>query len=290
MKKIYLVVLLLLLASCQGVKEVDKDEVKKQPIITTDNTPRQELSKSHDWLEAWNTCKGYVALKKDGSLWQFGKVGGCEWTQIHMSNEKKRYVHHLQAKKIADGFGGAKIINGGYRVYAIKKDGTLWGFGEGLGYLPRQIGEENDWKSFAVEFEGNGCCAFDIGLKKDGTLFEFPEFFDFSKKKSIPALKVVVKEHKWEKIVIDCCSLYGQKKDKSFWLSGFNEETNQTVFNKLSEKDELFTSEISNYKELVSQMNKLKSREIKSFDTGEPAIKAKKDGTLWLKPELIYGY
>ena len=107
---------------------------------------KQELTHSSNWDIAWDTCSGYIALKKDGTLWQFGKVGECNWGQIIPVDpqtgkpiHKEKRIYHLKSKKIGVGFRGAKFINGGYRMYAIKKDGTLWGWGEGLGVKPRKL-------------------------------------------------------------------------------------------------------------------------------------------------------
>ena len=40
---------------------------------------KQDSSKATDWVASWRTCTGDGAIKRDGTLWQFGKVGGCDW-------------------------------------------------------------------------------------------------------------------------------------------------------------------------------------------------------------------
>ena len=272
----------LLLLGCYGVQQRDKKSQLLGGVnrVDNDNQPKQEQSKRHDWVGAWEVCGGDIALKQDGSLWQFGKIGRCDWGSIHMHDQMEYVVYHLKPQKIGEGFKNAKVINGGYRLYLIKEDGTLWGVGEGLGTVVRQIGEDNDWAHFSVVFEGNGCCAYDIGMKKDGTLWRFPEFFDFSHKK-IPPLKPMSPSHHWEKFMIDCCTFYGQKSDGTLWTTHHDEEHNATLFQQITHKDKLYSPDINTYEKLRNRMKELTPLEVE-----EPEIKAKKDGTLWLPPKI----
>ena len=132
---------------------------KNEPQLNNEQICKQELSKSKDWVASWRTCSGDGAIKKDGTLWQFGKVGGCNWGQIIPIDSttgkpiyKKKIMYHLKGEKIGDGFDGAKIINGSYRVYAIKKDGTLWGWGEGFWEKPIRLSPSHDWVDFKPKY------------------------------------------------------------------------------------------------------------------------------------------
>ena len=57
-----------------------------------EQTCKQELSKSTDWVSSWRTCSGDGAFKKDGTLWQFGKTGGCDWGQKRFMNSKNKLI------------------------------------------------------------------------------------------------------------------------------------------------------------------------------------------------------
>ena len=192
----------------------------KQKRTVCKDSARQELTYSTDWVKAWNTCSGYTALKKDGSLWQFGKVGECGWGQITPFDPqtgkalyKEKKIYYLKPKKIGKGFSGAKFINGGYRMYAIKKDTTLWGWGEGLGVKARKLSDSHNWLSFGIKYEGNGCCGYDIGLKKDGSLWRIPEsVFASGKYKTAFKIEKISRFHDWKKIVLGCCNIYGIEK------------------------------------------------------------------------------
>jgi len=262
--------------------------VGKQKRTVCKKNARQELSYSTDWLKAWHTCSGYTALKKDGSLWQFGKVGGCGWGQIIPLDPKtgkytykEKLIYHLKPKKIGSGFMGAKIINGGYRLYAIKKDGTLWGWGEGFGKIPRKLSASRNWSDFGISYEGNGCCAYDVGLKRDGTLWRFPEFFDYSKKGSIPKLHKISKYSDWQKIVLGCCAIYGLRKDGSLWKS--YEENGKTLFGRYILKKKSYDGDTELYPYLKSKMFKVPFGAVYGSDLNM-MIKANKDGTLCLLP------
>jgi len=87
----------------RAVKKIIKKIRYKSPrkaICKGDS--KQELTHSTDWVASWRTCSGDGAIKKDGTLWQFGKVGGCDWGQIMPIDPqtgkpefKKKKIYHL---------------------------------------------------------------------------------------------------------------------------------------------------------------------------------------------------
>jgi hypothetical protein len=271
---------------------VPKIAVKK----STKNTrciknSKQELTYSSDWVSAWNTCSGYTALKKDGSLWQFGKVGGCGWGQITPFDPqtgkalyKEKKIYYLKSKKIGKGFKGAKFTNGGYRMYAIKRDGTLWGWGEGLGVKAKKLDRSHNWSDFSVKYEGNGCCGYDIGLKKDGTLWRIPEsVFARGKYKTPLKLQKIGQFSDWKKIVLGCCNIYGLRKNGTMWR--FSQMKNEKVhFKKFTPKKKSYGGDMELYPLLKSKMSKVRLGTIYSLQYTQKTIKANKDGTLCLLP------
>jgi len=87
---------------------------KKEKVMSQKALCQEEQTHSRNWVKVWDTCSGYTALKKDGSLWQFGNVGECNLGQIVPVDlqtgkavyEQKR-VYYLESQKIGEGFNGA---------------------------------------------------------------------------------------------------------------------------------------------------------------------------------------
>ncbi len=262
---------------------------------TCKGNAKQELTYSIDWVKSWHTCSGYTALKKDGSLWQFGKVGECGWGQIipidpqtGEESQKKKLIYTLKPKKIGDGFKRAKIINGGYRMYAIKKDGTLWGWGEGLGVKPRKLSSSRNWLDFGIKYEGNGCCGYDVGLKKDGTLWRFPESaFARGKYKTALKLQKISQFSDWKKIVLGCCNIYGLRKNGTLWRFSEIDDKN-AMFKRFTPKKKSYGGDMELYPLFKSKMSKVRSGAIYSPQYPQKKIKANRDGTLCLLPEVRY--
>lgn len=73
--------------------------------------PKQESTKATDWIRSWETCEGDGAIKTDGTLWQFGKVGGCSWGRSSPSIPKQG---NLSTRK------NVPIIS------SPRKQGALW--------------------------------------------------------------------------------------------------------------------------------------------------------------------
>ena len=290
--EVVLAVLMIFFVGCT-TNELTPNESHKTLSYPTHQDYKQELTKSKDWVSAWNTCSGYTAIKKDGSLWQFGKVGECGWGQITPFDPqtgkaiyKEKHIYTLKPKKIGSGFTGVKIINGGYRLYAIKKDGTLWGWGEGLGVKPKKLSTSRNWSDFGIKYEGNGCCGYDVGLKKDGTLWRFPEStFARGKYKTVLKLQKISRFGDWKKIALGCCAIYGLRKDGSLWKS--YEEGSKPVFKRHKLKKKSYDGDMDLYPFLKSKMAKIPSGTIYSPNNNKK-IKANKDGTLFMLPEVTY--
>ena len=254
---------------------------------------KQELTHSRDWVKAWNTCSGYTALKKDGTLWQFGIVGECGWGQINPFDPltgkeiyKEKKIYTLKPKKIGSEFRGAKVVNGGYRLYAIKRDGTLWGWGEGLGVKAKKLSSSRNWLDFNLKYEGNGCCSYDVGLKKDGTLWRFPETaFSYGAYKTPLKLQKIGHFNDWKKVVLGCCAIYGVRRDGSLWR--YYDEVGKTVFKRYILKNKSYDGDMDLYPFLKSKMAKVPSGTIYSPNFNKK-IKPNRDGKLCLLPKMVF--
>ena len=131
-----------------------------------------------------------VLSKKTVRFGSLEKLGGCDGSQMYPMDVKKTYTYHLKGKKIGDGFDRAKIINKGDLVYAIKKDGTLWGWGEEFSEKPKLLSKSKNWVDFGFRQMGQDCYGVDIGLMKDGSLWVL-EGFDYVHKRFSPKFKRV---------------------------------------------------------------------------------------------------
>jgi len=243
----------------------------KKEVASQNSGAKQELSHSHSWLKAYDTVNGYTALKKDGTLWQFGRVGGCN-TGIIM---KPRYKYYLSAKKIGSGFRGAKFINGCDNMYAIKRDGTLWGWGITFGHRAKKL-SSSKWADFAKIGSGQACCELRVGLKKDGTLWGYKEAY-FNASSKLRKLS----PYKWKKIILNCCTIYGLRADNTLWT--MDTINSHKVFKKYN-KHKKYTALPRKYKRLLNKkMQGVKKRII--YNNIFPTfIKAGRDGTLYLNP------
>jgi len=255
---------------------------------------KEEITHSRDWLKVWDTCSGYTALKKDGSLWQFGEAGECNWGQIIPVDPKtgeaiytQKRVYHLKPEKIGEGFNGARFIDGAYRMYAVKDDGTLWGWGEGLGKKAKRLDSSRNWSDFAVKYEGNGCCGYDIGLKKDGTLWRFPESaFALGKYKTELKLEKTGRFSDWKKIALGCCSIYGLRKDGTLWR--YDGIDRKHGFQRFDPQNKPYEEEKALYEILKSNMKQVKEGTIYTLKPLQKRVEVHKDGSLCLPPELVY--
>ncbi len=255
-------------------------------VQANEHKSKQELTKATDWLSSWETCKGDAAIKTDGTLWQFGKVGGCNWGQItpfsydiktgKTTYAKEKCTYFLKPKKIGSGFQGAKIINGEYRVYAIKADGSLWGWGEQIGGKPKKLSSSKKWVDFSVVYEGNGCCGYDIGLQKDGTLWRFSELMKPLR------FKRVGKAH-WSKVIIECCTVYGKRRDGTIWVK----EDNKSFKRYKESKCEFEQKELC--MNIKVKFGKMPRNSILNYSKPHQKVKAaKRAGALWNHPKCHY--
>ena len=195
---------------------------------------------------------------------------------------KEKTIYTLKPKKIGSGFKGAKIINGGYRLYAVKRDGTLWGWGEGLGVNSKKLSSSRNWSDFGIRYEGNGCCGYDVGLKKDGTLWRFPESsFSLGKYKTALKLQKISQFFDWKKIVLGCCNIYGLRKNGTLWRFSDIDDKN---FKRFTSQKKSYSGDAELYLLLRSNMAKVAAGTIHSPTFNNTKIKAKKDGTLYLLP------
>ncbi|MGB3227863.1 MAG: T9SS type A sorting domain-containing protein, partial [Saprospiraceae bacterium] len=110
--------------------------------ILSQNKPIK-VGNDTDWINIAAGDQFSFAIKKDGSLWSWGNNNQGQLGNGTIGNYKSK------PNQIGTENNWIKVDGGAPIAYAIKKDGTLWGWGEGKS-LPIQIGNENDWKDISI--------------------------------------------------------------------------------------------------------------------------------------------
>lgn len=186
------------------------------------------MSEEHNWeMIAGARGTGFF-LKKDGTLWT---VGACTKGSSGVGDGKKN-KQLVQIGKDSDWTYITSSHFWGYNGYALKKDGSLWGWGDNtmsqllnnkqVVSVPTQIGDDKDWVK-VVSGEDNA-----IALKKDGTLWAwgsnfnsnlgFPKgFADIVKKPT-----QIGSDSDWKDVIILSRRTFALKEDGSIWGCGDN--------------------------------------------------------------------
>ena len=140
-----------------------------------------QIGSGTDWA---NVSSGYggntvIATKTDGTLWNWGRNRygelGQNQGQSNNNNSRSSPTQMGTDSDWATGYG--KIAGGNMSQFAIKTDGTLWGWGSGPGgYLgqnntteyssPVQVGTNTNWNTL-----GNGFYAGMGSINTDGELY-----------------------------------------------------------------------------------------------------------------------
>lgn len=178
----------------------------------------------------WNLIKaGYdysVGIKKDGSLW----VGGYNRSgQLGLGNFE---FDANEFSRVGDQSNWVDVSAGYSHVLAVKKDGTLWAWGNNQKFqlgtltdepfdLPVQVGTDQDWLFAEAGYD------MSLALKKDGTLWSWGKnYFGQTgvgyKSDYVVVPTKVMSDLAWEKIAVGISATAGIKSDGSLWMWGRN--------------------------------------------------------------------
>ena len=112
-----------------------------------------------------------LALKTNGTLWAWG---GNEWGELGQGTSDD--LAHPVPTQVGTDSDWVSIAAGEYSCFAIKRDGSLWAWGENRGgqlgtgdrvnrFVPTRVGTDTDWVAVAP---GWYHC---LALKRDGSLW-----------------------------------------------------------------------------------------------------------------------
>lgn len=137
------------------------------------NVPTR-IGDDNDWAMVDASLYNTIALKNDGSLWCWGNNN---YGQIGDGNQGENLFNPVPTR-IGTATDWVAIAITYNRAYALKSNGTLWGWGYGqyLGngdsidhYVPHQIGTDNNWVAVTTSSMDN------LALKSNNTLWGWGE-------------------------------------------------------------------------------------------------------------------
>jgi alpha-tubulin suppressor-like RCC1 family protein len=143
---------------------------------TTDRSVPTRVGSESDWAMVSVGYGHTLAIKKDGSLWAWGNNSDA---QLGLGDENRRLVPTrvgAESDWVAISTSGTTSSSGTSHSLAIKKDGSLWAWGNnrfgglGLGdttrrFVPTHVGAESDWAMISAGY------SWSLAIKKDGSLW-----------------------------------------------------------------------------------------------------------------------
>jgi len=152
----------------------------------------QRLGTETDWKAIALSGSYFVALKTNGSLWQWMDAGG-----FSAAPQKLSAANSWQA------------VAAGYTDFvALRTDGTLWTW-QGP---PVQLDESTNWVSVAAGFQ------YMAGVRGDGTLWAWGQFYPPSGPPR--GMTQVGSETNWVTVHAGSYELMARKRDGSCWMGG----------------------------------------------------------------------
>jgi len=135
----------------------------------------------NNWIYVTTSSAGTTAIKTDGTIWGCGlKYGSAAFDQNSIEYQKITPTLYTPLGKIGSESSWVSVYSWGLITFAIKKNGTLWAWGNNryndLGttatnyaYKPIQIGVDTNWKSIS-NYANNT-----FAVKTNGTLWAWGE-------------------------------------------------------------------------------------------------------------------
>jgi hypothetical protein len=133
----------------------------------------QRIGADADWCQVAAAYSHALALKSDGTLWEWGRTGLSALTSPQSQGQAGRVT---PLTRIGTDSNWTHLAVGSGHCLALKRDGSLWGWGQndqgqvGNGGTQNQgtvtqIGQDRDWSVIAAGAFSS------FALKRDGTLW-----------------------------------------------------------------------------------------------------------------------
>jgi alpha-tubulin suppressor-like RCC1 family protein len=196
-----------------------------RPVSLTTRLSRyspQRIDAAFDWVAISAGDYHSAALRRDGSLWTWGRGGlGQLGVGIFSTN------HPLPARVVSE-LLWKKLSAGGNRTMVIASDGSLWGCGDGsFGFgdgtsrgrpALTQLGLHNDWQE--IQIGG----AHSLGLRRSGSLWAWG--FGSASGTGTTADRLaptpVAPEFIWVELACDGTHSLAIRSDGTLWGWGYN--------------------------------------------------------------------
>lgn len=189
--------------------------------MSTITTPTQ-ISPDNNWSSVEAGRYLTIALKNDGSIW------GCGYNEYGQIGNGNTNYYQFTFNQIGLANDWAKIFAGTNQNYAIKNNGTLWGWGDnteselgpgGSSLLPRQITTATDWNFISTGMHHI------LALKNNGRLWvwgfnNFGQLGDGTT--STRSTPFQLGTDIWQKISAGYYHSMGIKLNGTLWGTGYN--------------------------------------------------------------------
>jgi Regulator of chromosome condensation (RCC1) repeat len=153
---------------CWGLTEFPKTVLVEAPTVWP-----QRIGADDDWCQVAASSSHALALKTNGTLWGWGSTNRIGLTSAQLKGKERKVTTPTRIGTDSD---WTHIAVCGTHSVALKRDGSLWGWGQndrgqvGDGgtrdqFTVTQIGHDRDWSAIAAGAFSS------FALKQDGTLW-----------------------------------------------------------------------------------------------------------------------
>jgi alpha-tubulin suppressor-like RCC1 family protein len=204
------------------------------PVLGLGNVPPQtklqRIGSDTNWISMSSGTSHNVALKSDGTLWAWG----CNLSgQFGVGPPDRKHAAVSTPVHAAPGNDWAQATAGAIHTIALKKDGSLWAWGQnwpgclGTGStsnssVPVQVGSATNWvKIWAWGVES-------VGMQADGSLWYWGENPDPTSPQGVGAIHVptrVSPDTNWVDVGFGVNTVFAIKSDGTLWAWGRHAHT-----------------------------------------------------------------
>jgi alpha-tubulin suppressor-like RCC1 family protein len=242
-------------------------------------TSFQQITTATNWIKVAPSYFFTIALKSDGTIWAWGQNDAY---QLGNSPATPQQLSPIQVGTATD---WVDIATGTNRTsFAIKADGTIWGWGSNSGYLlyfgssvtsvstPTQINTDNNWNKMSIG------AAHILVQKTDGTLWSWGGGLGLGigGTPTSTTTPQQVTSFIWKSFTTGTNTSFGIKSDGTLWAWGLN--TNGQLGDGTS-TDRLVPTQIGT----DTNWDTVQAR---NFST---TMATKTDGTVWYWGTNYYG-